>query len=261
MNKAIVLIVFAFIHASAFAQFDSLILEGNYYNSNIFIYNPDVDNSYSIQSITVNDDSLKGDLSTNGIELDFSVLKLKETSPIRIKIIYESGFKPTIVNPEVLVSDQKLRFSRPKLIKGNLQWRLNGSLSDSPIIIEYFEWGEWRIIGEVDPLDTIRNSLYQFELQSHSGANKVRLYTYDGQKRKVVSKELRYNVSKSFEVTLASTKIKDDVVFSRETHYELYDIEGVLIKSGVDRYVDMRGLASGLYWLNYDNFTIQIKKK
>jgi hypothetical protein len=261
VNKVILFLIFALIQISSFAQIDSLIASGRYYNANVFIYNPDIDNGYSIQAITINGDTLKGNLSTNGIELDFSVLGLNEGSPIQIRIFYKSGAKPTIVNPEVLASNQNLRFSRPKFIKGHLQWRLTGSLSDSPIYIEHFEWGEWRLAGEVDPLDTIRNKLYQYDIPSHSGVNRVRLFTFDGQHKKVESKELRYSVSKDMAVTLATTKIKDDVVFSRETHYELFDNNGILLKSGTDRYVNMRDLPKGLYWLNYDNFTIQIKKK
>jgi hypothetical protein len=261
MTKTLWLFIFVFAHILALAQTDTLYQDGKYYNANIFVYNPEVGDSFSIHKIIVNEDTLTDDLATNGIEVDFSTFDLEEEDPIEIKIIYDGGYEPTIVNPEALKGQQNFRFSRPKFYKGHLQWRVSGNTSDFPISIEQYKWGEWRVVGEVDPLDTVKNNLYQYDLPLHSGVNKIRLVTTNIQGARVVSKETRYTPPRLPTVTLESTKIKDDIVFSRETEYELYDIQGNLLKKGIERYVDMEEYPKGEYWLNYDNSTIQIKKK
>jgi hypothetical protein len=50
-------------------------------------------------------------------------------------------------------------------------------------------------------------------------------------------------------------------VFSRETEFRLFDENNIMIKSGVQRYVDVKDLERGKYWLKFDNQTIQIKKR
>jgi hypothetical protein len=258
MHKTLFSIALVLIWLSAAAQTDTLYQKGKYFNTNLFIYNPDTDKGYSIMEITVNNDTIQDDLATNGIEVDLSQLDLKEEDPVNIKIIYKKGYEPSIVNPEALKGDLKFRFSRPKIYKGKLQWRINGNPSDYPIVIEEYRWNEWRIVGEVDPLDTVKNNLYQYDLNLHSGTNLIRLKTTDLQGQQVISKELRF-MSRVGKVTLESTKIKDDITFSAETDYELYDLNGHLIKKGTERYVDVRDLPKGEYWLNYDNETVKIK--
>jgi hypothetical protein len=95
----------------------------------------------------------------------------------------------------------------------------------------------------------------------HSGTNIIRIQTTNIQGQKVVSKKLKFVPPRVAEVTLESTRVKEDITFSSETDYELYDIEGKLIKKGTERYVDVRDLPKGEYWLNYDNATVKIKKK
>jgi hypothetical protein len=261
MQKTLFFIAFVLISLSGIAQSDTLYQGGKYYNTNIFVYNPDMDGEYSIQKIIVNEDTIHEDLATNGIEIDLSSLNLKEEDPVELKIIYKSGNEPSIVNPEALSNQQKFRFSRPKIYKGKLQWRVNGSASDYPIVIEEYRWNEWRVVGEVDPLDTVKNNLYQYEIGMHSGTNIIRIHTTNIQGQKVVSKVLRFVPPRVPKIVLESTKVKEDITFSSETEYELYEIGGKLIKKGVERYVDVRDLPKGEYWLNYDNTTVKIKKK
>ena len=72
MTKTLWLFIFVFAHILALAQTDTLYQDGKYYNANIFVYNPEVGDGYSIQKIIVNRDTITHDLATNGIELDFT---------------------------------------------------------------------------------------------------------------------------------------------------------------------------------------------
>ncbi len=261
MLKQLFFIAFLLITGSVIAQTDTLIEEGKYYNTNIFVYNPDTDSGYSIHEIIVNNDTIVDDLATNGIEIDLSQLDLQEEDPVAIAIIYKEGYEPSIVNPQALKANVNFRFSRPKIRKEKLQWRVNGTPSDYPIIIEEYRWNEWRVVGEVDPLDTVQNNLYQYNINLHSGTNRIRLKTVNLKGKEVVSKELQYTPPRVPKVELESTKVKDDIIFSAETQYELYDLQGNLIKKGTERYVDVRELPKGEYWLNYDNETTKIRIK
>lgn len=261
MLKHLFFIAFLLITGSVAAQTDTLVEEGKYYNTNIFVYNPNTDSGYSIHEIIVNNDTIVDDLATNGIEIDLSQLELNEEDPVAIAIIYKEGYDPSIVNPQALKGSIDFRFSRPKIRKEKLQWRVNGTPSDYPIVIEEYRWNDWRVVGEVDPLDTVQNNFYQYDINLHSGTNLIRLKTVNLEGKEVVSKELQYIPPRMSKVELETTKVKDDIVFSTETQYELYDLQGNLIKKGTERYVDVRNLSKGEYWLNYDNDTVKIRIK
>jgi len=261
MNRLLLVYFFVFMSAYCFSQTDTLRQGGKYYGSSLYIYNPSIEGSYSVKKIIVNQDTITENIATNGIEIDFASLGLKDEALVDIQIVYDSSETPTIVNNDALKGQRKFRFSRPKYSNEFLQWYISGDLSDMPIIVEHFKWGEWRDVGQVDPLDTVKNNFYQYNIQLHSGINKIRLSTLNIENVKVVSKEVRYRPARLQSVVLKTTKIKEEIVFSRETEYELYDLNGELKEKGINRYVDMKSYPKGIYWLNYDDATIQIKKK
>ena len=67
--------------------------------------------------------------------------------------------------------------------------------------------------------------------------------------------------SKTPEVLLVKTTVDNQIDFSGETLYQIYDEKGVKMLSGTSASVDVSSLPSGKYWVNYDNKTELIKKK
>jgi hypothetical protein len=54
-------------------------------------------------------------------------------------------------------------------------------------------------------------------------------------------------------VTWSPAKPKDEIVFSANTLYEIYDQYGNIVKRGYASKIDITGLKKDLYYLNYDN--------
>ena len=63
------------------------------------------------------------------------------------------------------------------------------------------------------------------------------------------------------EVFITSLKVKDEILFTEETAYEIYDDIGNFIKDGYSLKVTVSDLPKGKYYINYDNKTELISKK
>ena len=55
--------------------------------------------------------------------------------------------------------------------------------------------------------------------------------------------------------------VTKEIVFSSATMYQLYNHLGVLLKEGYGNAIVSSDLKKGVYYLNYDNTTIEIFKK
>lgn len=110
-------------------------------------------------------------------------------------------------------------------------------------------------------MDTIRNRYYSSDVKLHSGNNEFRLHTVNLKGDEVYSKEIQFKPPYVAAVTLVSLKVEDEIEFSHETEYELYTLDGTLLKKGLDRYVEIGDLDKGSYYLRYDNRATEIKKK
>jgi hypothetical protein len=60
------------------AQTDTISISGMYYHTNIYVYNPSVADSFSVNSVIINKDTITEELNANGIELDLSTYEMEE---------------------------------------------------------------------------------------------------------------------------------------------------------------------------------------
>ena len=243
------------------AQSDSIMFSGKYYETNLYIFNPSVADSFSVYMVVVNQDSIYDELLSNAVEVDFQLLGIEPEGDVQVIIYFDSLYPPLVVNPEVLYSSTKFKFSKPRIKKEVLSWRVYGDVSDYPFIVQQFRWNMWREVAEVDPLDTIENNLYSVQIFPHSGINTFRLKAINIQGEVVYSKEATYRPPWIKPVYIKSYKVKDELEFTSETEYEIYDEDGKLLTKGVERYVDISAFPPGEYWVNYDNRSEKIKKK
>ena len=55
--------------------------------------------------------------------------------------------------------------------------------------------------------------------------------------------------------------MKNNLEFSNETLYEIYDTYGNLVKKGFGKAIDIVNLKKGLYYVNYDSSTGDVINK
>ncbi len=263
MLKRILIYVFlVFISHSLIAQLDTIQMSGMYYNTNLYVYNPSVGGDFSIEKLIINKDTITQELETNGIELDFSSYELKEGSPLNIQIVFKGAYSPVIVNPEALMPPVRFRISKPRYTKsGELQWALRGVPGDFPIIVEQYKWKSWRQVAEIDPVDTVANSIYVLPIDPHSGKNIFRVKSISVKGEEVKSKDCIISPKGISKVIIQNKKIKEEIVLSAKSEYEIYAKDGSLILNGTDRYIDISKLDKGYYTIFFDNQIQEFKKK
>jgi hypothetical protein len=250
-----------FLLSTAHAQYKEIVLEGKYYGESVFIYNPSIEDSFCVKKIIINLDTITEELNTNAIEVDFSLLEIEESADVILIVVYDSICKPLIVNPHALLPPNPFKFSKPRVRDNTVQWFVYGEVSDYPIEVQHKKFDEWVTVREIDPMDTIRNRYYSANIRLHSGYNSIRLYTINMKGEEVYSKEVQFKPPQVRPVTIENLKVEDELVFSQETEYEIYSLEGKLLLKGVDRYVDVSELEKGTYLLRYDNRTTEFRKK
>ncbi len=244
------------------AQTDTISVSGMYYHTNVYIYNPSLGDSYSVQSVIVNDDTITKNLNANGIELDLSTYKMDEGDRVSIQVIYKGDFSPVIVNPNALMPPVKFRISKPKYSKNQeLKWMVRGVPGDYPIVVEQYKWNSWKTVATIDPIDTVANNLYRVKINPHSGKNIYRVKSHNIKGEEIVSRESIFSDSKISTVSIQNKKFFDEIVLSSKTEYEIYDPQGNLKISGYDRYIDIKKLTKGKYLLFFDNQIKEFKKK
>jgi hypothetical protein len=83
----------------------------------------------------------------------------------------------------------------------------------------------------------------------------------NGQGERVVSRECRISEYSKDEVKIIYNDVKDMLVLSSETLYEIYDSDWNLMRKGYGRYIDVSNMSPGEYHINFGNrsglFTVE----
>lgn len=262
MKRILILFFIAVIFLpSAFSQ-DTLVLQGKYFGKNLYVINPGTNNSYCIQKILVNNIPTKDEINSNSFEIDFSLLNIAVGTNVRIIIYHNSGCKPKIVNPEVLFAQSNFSFVLLKNEKfSKLTWTIKGEVNNK-FVVEQFRWQKWITVGEVyvSP-DSAKKTSFSCEIKTHSGQNTFRVSHTDTKGNVTYSKVLKFINPAVKEVILQSQKVTDNINFSSETAYEIFDEKGTFLSDGTASQIDITKLPKGKYWVNYDNKTSMVTKK
>ncbi|MCF8295936.1 MAG: hypothetical protein K9J13_00205 [Saprospiraceae bacterium] len=261
MRRFLVLVTLLSIFAFNGIIAKEMVIRGNYYGYNLYVINPSVGDEFCVEEVKVNNIVSKDEIKSNSFEIDFSLLDIKVGDKVVIKIKYSKSCTPKIVNPEDLEPPDFFKFTTIKVKDDNLIFRIRGKPGDEPFYVQQYKWNKWYDLGEVDVMDTIKLNLYSKEIVPHSGQNTFRVKKINKRGEIIYSKQTHFRDNRINEVTMEKTKVHDELVFSEETEYEIYDEEGKLIKKGKDRYIDFSSFPKGKYWVNYDCKTELITKK
>jgi hypothetical protein len=262
-RSLIILFAFALSSFVVFSQ-DTLVIQGHYNGKNLYILNPSSgsDTSFCVKKVMVNNQPTNDEIHSNSFEIDFSQLNLQNGAIVKICISYSKGCKPKIVNPDVLQLISNFAFINAKIDKtSKLIWTVKGELNNS-FTIEQFRWNKWMTISEVDIMDTVKKNVYSFEIKPHYGINEFRISHTDEKGNTVYSKLIKYHAPPAVkEIFLTSSKVTDDIVFTGETAYEIFDDKENFISDGYATQFSITDLPKGKYIVNYDNKTETITKK
>jgi len=263
----ILLFLTIFFLSPVFSQEGLLSIQGNYQGSNLLISNPTQSDGFGfcVTKVTVNGDILPATIQNSVFEVDFNLFNLKIGAPLFVILEHASGCKPLFLNPEILLS--KSTFVCEILecsSSGALKWTTIKESGVLDFIIEQFRWGRWVEIGFVKGNGGGGRNNYTFQVNLHSGINKIRVSQRDNTNklRSSQSTSVLSNVNK---VSKSPARVKDFIYFKSngspvKTKFEVYDAYGNLLKQGFGKEVNCSNLVNGIYFLNFDNFSEKFYK-
>lgn len=259
----LLLLVLAISVSPAFAG--NIVLEGNYQGKNLYVKNTfaGVGVGFCVFEVTVNGSVTTDEWNSSAFEIDLSIHDLDPGDQVVVVIKHKDDCAlPKVLNPEVL--NPKSTFKTVSInasADGMLKWSTTDEAGVLTYIVEQYRWNKWVYVGEVEGMGrTGKTNNYSFQVTPHSGGNKVRVkqIDYSGVPRYSPSAELTSSLS---QVTGVPAKVDDKISFSAETMYEVYDIHGNIVKRGFSAEIDASNLKKGIYYLNYDNSTVEFMKK
>jgi hypothetical protein len=243
-----------------------IVLEGNYQGKNLYVQNPFAGSGVGFCAIkvTVNGDVTTDEINSSAFEIDFTNFQLEIGAEVIVKIEHKSDCHPKVLNPEVLKpkSTYEIGTINVDCSGGVLKWTTKGETGKLPFIIEQYRWNKWIKIGEVDGIGTPEEHAYEFNVGNHlhSGENKFRVKQVDYTNKPKPSKAATCT-STIPEIDFKPKVVRDEVIFTGKTLFEIYDAYGNIVKKGFGDKIDCANLTKGAYYLNFDNRNEKFLKK
>ena len=235
-------------------------IEGSYFGRNIYILNTINSNpeDLCVTAISVNGKNILTPVTSSSFEVDFVAVGLKVGDKVSLVITTKGNCNPNIINREVLSAYPACDFVYSKTDKNSVNWATKGENGELPFLIQQFKWNRWVTMGEVIGKGLPDSTSYTYQVKHLNGVNSYRVIQKDDHGRMVSSPEMTSRSSNP-EVTMINNK-GNNITFSEETQYEIYDAAGSLLLSGMATEVDISSIAKGEYYLAYANKTELIKK-
>lgn len=259
--------IYAFLLLVVFFITDStarvIILEGKYQNKNIYIQNGLAGSGVGFCSyeIEVNGQITADEVDASWYEIDLAKLQLQFGQDVVIEITHKDDCSPRILNPEALRPKASFELTNMSVTdKGVLNWSTTNEGGSLPFIIEQFKWNKWVKVGEVNGVGTPKENSYSMNVSLHSGENKFRLKQigYGGLPKYTRSVSC---ISNQSTLTFTASRGFNEVFFSDQTMFEVYDAYGQVVKKGFGKTLNVNSLKKGSYFLCYDNTVAEFKKK
>lgn len=252
----------AVIPFSLFAN-GAMVVEGKYQNKNLYVQNSFASSGvgFCVFEVRVNGEVTTDEVNSSAFEIDLAQRNLKRGDNVYITIKHKEGCAPKVLNPDALKPIPTFETVDINLTaEGLLNWKTKGEQGSLPYIIEQYKWNKWVTVGEVQGKGIETQNEYVFNVALISGENKFRV------KQVGLNKKPRYSseaVIKNNKVALSFSydKNSQELRFSDDTAYEIYDRYGNLVKKGFGKNVDVANLEKTLHYLNFDNQTTEFTKK
>lgn len=262
MKKYLFLFIFA-AFATLFGYSGEIKLEGIYQGKNLYVQNPFASSGvgFCVIEVTVNGKMTTDEINSSAFEIDLSVFQLNQGDKVSVIIKHKENCTPKILNPEVLKPKSTFKVSGINVERdGSVKWTTTGESGKLTFIVEQFRWNKWVKVGETEGKGTAGSNEYSVKTYPHNGENKYRVKQTDFTGKPRYSDEVKFK-SMTPQVSFSPKKVENEIVFSSETMFEIYDSFGNIVQKGHGTKVDASKLKKGDYFINFDNQMADFKKK
>ena len=257
---AILMILFA-VAKSQSAYAEELVIKGTYQGENIYVKNPFAPSGvgFCAYEVTVNGMITTDEINSSAFEIDLSVFGFAIGDDVTIVIRYKDDCTPMVLNATALQVHKTAKFESISATNDELTFSTTGETGSLPFIIEQFRWNKWIKVGEVRGKGHNVPNTYTVKIRPHTGANKFRVrQSTNNRKVQSYSKEAVTIVPSP---AISFKESADEISFSAETMYELYDQYGGIVFKGYGSTIKISKLTKGRYYLNYDNTSVEFVKR
>jgi len=229
----------------------------------IILINPLSDDLFGtcISRVTINGEIYPLNISQNIVSIDLRVLGIRKGDLFTMQIDHEEDCSPYIYNKSDFRLTENSTISELHIQGKEISWQTQNEIVPGDFQLEIKFNGNWVTIATIAGKG-IGSQIYTAELPFvFSGKNYLRL-----SKTKV---KTRYNYFTVFSMPeqhySVSTTTADKHIYllkdnkPTKVYFQLKDIHGVIVKSGVHDMIDVSNLKPGFYTLFLDNHQIVVK--
>ena len=229
-------------------------LEGVYQGKNLYVMNPFSASGvgFCVYEVTVNGQVTTDEINSSAFEVDLSIFQFNNGDRLVVEIKHKENCQPKVLNPEILKPKSTFNTTDIKVVEDQLKWTTTGEVGKLDYIVEQYRWNKWYKVGVVPGKGTTGTNSYSIDVNLHSGTNTFRVKQVDYTKVPRYSPEVTYRSTKP-PVSFSPKRPDNEIIFSDETLYEIYDYYGNIVLKGKGTKVNVSRLKSGKYFLLFDN--------
>lgn len=239
-----------------------IVLSGTYQGKSVFVQNPfnHSKNTFCTKEVFVNDRKLFDAPQISAFKIDLTHLQLNDL--VVIRITFDDGCTPRVVNPQVIQSPSQFKFVSSQSDNQSISWTTAGETPSGQFVIERYEAKrkQWEVIRSLLAKGGADNNQYAVPADHQKGENRYRLRYEDSEGGVIYSLELDYTSTQNpitFYPLVATTKL----TLSDTASYTITDYYGKLVKQGEGKEITISELSPGEYYLNIQNRKEKFVKK
>ncbi len=243
----------------------SIVMDGYYQGKDIYVKNPVGPKGvgFSVYEVLVNGEITSDEINSSAFIIDLHILGLEVGDKVTVTINHHDDSAPKILNSDAVLPQSTFEMITMNIDeKGRLSWKTKSEIGELPYKIQQFKWNKWITVGEVSGMGRMNENTYSFEADLHSGRNTFRVAQQTSEGKLRYSDPVHCESAKMVTLQTELKKVESEIQFSDNTHFEIYDAYGRMVKRGISNTVDVKKLQNGQYYLNYDmSFGISFEKK
>ncbi|MDA3820782.1 MAG: hypothetical protein PF590_10010 [Candidatus Delongbacteria bacterium] len=261
MKNIVVLLLPVLLTLNSLAEITRV--EGIFQGKNLFVQNSLVDDKkgeFCIKSVAINGEEIPDEVRSSAFVVSLDRMGLELGEKITIVFRHENNCAPLVINPEVLKPLSTYKIAHHELKDGYLVFETTNESSKLSFFVEEYRWDRWLSIDEIMGEGGPGNNTYKVKIFPHKGINMYRMKQIDHMNRVHFSDTMEYQLDIETVKLKTPGRVTNEIVFSKETLYELYNSFGERVRFGGGAVIDVSDLPNDFYFLSFGNNVVEIEK-
>ncbi len=253
MIEARVIVGVLFVLFSNFLLAGEMVLSGSYQGNDLFVQNPynPATSSFCTEAVFVNDRQVLTNPKSSAYKIDLSSFSTNDL--VVIRILFQDGCKPSIVNPQVLKSREEFQFLTVQADDISISWTVKNDRAQGLFYVEKdMPTSGWTIVDTVEVKTEFNQKEYAIRPFHKKGDNQYRIKYQENEKEAIYSMEFQFTASDNY-ITFYPLIATTQLELSDSTDYEILDFSDKRVKQGNGKSVLLLDLKPGKYYLKIQN--------